>query len=75
MVALEVMQETIVMEIGMRTKKRTMNMTVGKYTLQEEGKSPNHFWVWSIKMLGRLLFGKEKPMEVFKRYKSEECIT
>ena len=43
MVALEVMQETIVMETGMRTKKRTMNMTVGKYTLQEEGKSPNHF--------------------------------
>ena len=72
---MEVIQETMFMEIGMRKRKRTIIMVVGKYTLQGEGKLLNHFLVWSIKMLGILLFGKEKPMEVFKRYKSEGCIT
>ena len=41
-----------------------------EYTLQEEGKSPSHSRVRFIKNSGRLLFGKEKPKEIFERYES-----
>lgn len=49
-----------------------------KYTLQVEGKSPCHLWVWSIKNSSWLLFGKKKPRKCVKDIKvlpREECIT